>query len=73
MVAQTISITSTADRTPAVATITAAFRDDPVCRWIWPGDEQYDSHFPPFVEAFAGGAFAHASAHAADGFVGVAL
>ena len=73
MVTQTIAITPTTDRRHAIATITEAFRDDPVCRWIWPGDGQYDAWFPTFVEAFAGAAFEYGSAHAADGFAGAAL
>lgn len=73
MVTQAISITSTNDRVQAIAAIAEAFRDDPVCRWVWPGDAQYDAWFAPFVEAFAGVAFERGSAHAADGFAGVAL
>src|SRR5690349_8144753 len=42
------------DRDAVVATVVAAFADDPVERWLWPGDEEYRAHFPAFVAAFAG-------------------
>jgi ribosomal protein S18 acetylase RimI-like enzyme len=67
------AIEPTTNRASAIATIEAAFRDDPVCRWIWPGDAQYEMYFAPFVEAFAGEAFSHGSAYTAEGFAGVAL
>ena len=42
------------DVTPTVATIVAAFADDPVERWLYPEEAEYLEHFPRFVEAFAG-------------------
>lgn len=42
------------DVTPAIATIVAAFADDPVERWLYPEEAEYLEHFPRFVEAFAG-------------------
>jgi ribosomal protein S18 acetylase RimI-like enzyme len=42
------------DVTPAIATIVAAFADDPVERWLYPEKADYLEHFPRFVEAFAG-------------------
>jgi ribosomal protein S18 acetylase RimI-like enzyme len=63
----------TKERKPAIATIAEAFRTDPVVRWVWPGDAQFETHFAPFVEAFAGGAFEAGSAHVAEDFGGVAL
>jgi GNAT superfamily N-acetyltransferase len=74
MVTQTaVGISVTKERAAAIATIAAAFRTDPVCRWVWPDDAQYDRYFSPFVEAFAGGAFENGSAHVAEDFGGVAL
>ena len=73
MVAQTITVAPTTDRTAAINTITDEFRDDPVCRWIWPGDDQFDAYFAPFVEAFAGAAFERGTAYVAERFGGVAL
>ena len=40
------------DVTPAVATIVAAFSDDPVERWMYPGEAEYRDAFPRFVVAF---------------------
>ena len=42
------------DVTPAVATIVAAFADDPVERWLYPEEADYLQSFPRFVVAFAG-------------------
>ena len=42
------------DVTPAIATIVAAFADDPVERWLYPEEAEYLEHFPRFVTAFAG-------------------
>lgn len=42
----------------AVATIVSAFAADPVERWMYPGDDDYATHFPEFVSAFAGEAAA---------------
>ena len=42
------------DVIPAIATIVAAFIDDPVERWLYPGEADYLEHFPRFVVAFAG-------------------
>ena len=35
-------------RDRALATVLAAFRTDPVVRWVWPTDERYDACAPPF-------------------------
>jgi hypothetical protein len=50
-----------------------AFSTDPVTRWIYPDPHQYLTHFPPFVRAFGGKAFAHESAYYVDGYAGAAL
>ena len=74
MVTQTaVGISVTKERMAAITTIAAAFRADPVVRWVWPDDAQYDKYFGRFVEAFAGGAFEAGSAHVAEDFGGVAL
>jgi GNAT superfamily N-acetyltransferase len=41
----------------AIATLVAAFSDDPVERWMYPDAGQYATHFPTFVAAFGGSAF----------------
>ncbi|MDX6221037.1 MAG: hypothetical protein QOD91_91, partial [Frankiales bacterium] len=35
-----------ADRELAIATLTSAFTDDPVMRWMWPEPAAYLAHFP---------------------------
>jgi GNAT superfamily N-acetyltransferase len=49
-----VSAARESDRDAVIATLVAAFADDPVERWLWPGDEEYGAHFPAFVAAFAG-------------------
>ncbi len=47
----------TEERSQAFATLMSAFRDDPVERWLYPGDDAYQRHFSAFLEAFGGPAF----------------
>jgi GNAT superfamily N-acetyltransferase len=53
--------------------VVLAFSTDPAARWTWPEANQYLTHFPSFVRAFGGKAFAHESAYYADGHAGAAL
>jgi GNAT superfamily N-acetyltransferase len=46
------------DHAQVIATIVSAFIEDPVERWLWPERSQYLTHFPAFVAAFGGEAFA---------------
>ncbi|MFL6502581.1 MAG: GNAT family N-acetyltransferase [Nitrososphaera sp.] len=46
---------------------------DPAARWVWPDPQQFLMHFPSFVRAFGGKAFAHRSAYYLDGYIGAAL
>src|SRR3954452_21680123 len=62
-----------ADEARAVATITMAFSSDPVVRWVFPDPNQYLTFWPPFVRAFAGGAFTHGTADSVDECGGVAM
>ena len=62
-----------ADRERAVATLTLAFAADPLTRWTWPEPHQYATYWPRFVEAFAGRAFDHGTAHGLDDGRAVAL
>ena len=57
------------DVTPPVATIVAAFADDPVERWLYPEEAAYLEHFPRFVTAFAG----EAVVSSAEDFAAVAM
>ena len=42
----------------AFATLVVAFVADPVERWLYPDAHQYLTHFPAFLSAFGGKAFA---------------
>ncbi|MDX6522877.1 MAG: hypothetical protein QOI17_390 [Gaiellales bacterium] len=45
------------ERDRAIATLVSAFEDDPVERWLYPGEVEYRQHFPAFIAAFGGDAF----------------
>jgi GNAT superfamily N-acetyltransferase len=55
------------------ATLLSAFRADPVERWLYPEDQEYDECFPLFLDAFGGAAFAHDTVWRSPGFDAVAL
>jgi ribosomal protein S18 acetylase RimI-like enzyme len=59
------------DRARAITTITSAFVDDPVERWLF-GDS-YQAWFPAFVAAFAGDAFAQRTVWRLGDFDAVAM
>jgi GNAT superfamily N-acetyltransferase len=61
------------EREQAVATIVAAFADDPVERWMFPELHEYRRHFPEFVVAFGGVAFDRGTAWQVDDLGAVAL
>jgi hypothetical protein len=73
MNATAVSTLDAADQPQAVATVVSAFAADPVERWLYPADEEYERHFPEFVAAFGGRAFEGRTAWALDGGVAVAL
>jgi GNAT superfamily N-acetyltransferase len=57
----------------AIAVVVLAFSADPVARWIWHHPGVYLAHFPAFVKAFGGRAFAEGTAHTVEGYAGTAL
>jgi ribosomal protein S18 acetylase RimI-like enzyme len=69
----TIKTATASDRAPVIDVVVLAFSADPAARWTWPNPQQYVRHFPSFVEAIGGKAFAHGSAYYADGYTGAAL
>lgn len=73
MTTEQASITPALDEERAIATLTTAFSNDPITRWVYPGAHDYLSYFPRLAHHFAGGAFANDGAHAAMDFGGVAL
>lgn len=68
-----IKTASPNDERRVVSTIVRAFQADPAVRWLYPDAQQYATHFPQFVRAFGGRAFAYESAHVVDDFAGAAL
>ncbi len=68
-----LSTVSAGSSASVVATIVSAFTDDPVERWLWPGEAQYLELFPRFVEAFSGPAFDQQTVWMLGGFSAVAL
>ena len=61
------------ERSQALATLLSAFRADPVERWLYPAEKDYDEHFPKFLAAFGGEAFAHDTVWRMGDFAAVAM
>jgi ribosomal protein S18 acetylase RimI-like enzyme len=68
-----IKAAAASDEASAIAVVVLAFSADPAARWTWPEPQQYLVHFPHFVKALGGNAFAHGSAYCMDGYLGAAL
>jgi GNAT superfamily N-acetyltransferase len=73
MTSPTVKIARASDEAAVIAVVTLAFSTDAPARWTWPEPHQYLRHFPTFIRAFGGQAFAHRSAYYVDGFAGAAL
>jgi GNAT superfamily N-acetyltransferase len=58
MGALSFSAVGESDQAKVLATLVLAFAADPVERWLYPEPRQYLSHFPRFLAAFGGPAFA---------------
>ena len=56
-----------------VAAIVAAFVADPAVRWLYSDADKYRTHFPDFVRAFGGKAFAYDTARQVKGVSSAAL
>ena len=52
------AVVAPAEQGRAIRTLLSAFQDDPVERWLYPEEAQYRRHFPAFIAAFGGAAFA---------------
>lgn len=61
------------DRARTFATLVSAFRADPVERWLYPDEPDYEECFPAFLAAFGGEAFAHDTVWRLGDFDAVAL
>jgi hypothetical protein len=66
-------VAAAGEQSRLVETLASAFAADPAVRWMYPDTQQYRRHFPAFVQAFGGRAFAHGTAYCTDGYSGVAL
>ena len=58
MSALSFSAVGEAEQERVYATLVLAFAADPVERWLYPEPRQYLLHFPRFLAAFGGRAFA---------------
>jgi ribosomal protein S18 acetylase RimI-like enzyme len=70
---QASSISPTTDEDRAIATLTMAFADDAVTRWVLRDPLLYLTYWPPLVKAFGGAAFAGGTADSIDDSSGIAL
>ena len=61
------------DKARALDVLVLAFSADPVERWMYPEPREYLTHFPAFLSAFAGNAFAEESVWSLGEFSAVAL
>jgi ribosomal protein S18 acetylase RimI-like enzyme len=74
MITPIIKTAATAsDEASIIDVLVRANWEDPAARWVWPDSQQFLTHFPSFVRALGGKAFAHGSAHYVDGYTGAAL
>jgi GNAT superfamily N-acetyltransferase len=67
------SIAATTDEDRAIATLTTAFANDAVTRWVLRDAHLYLMYWPRLVRAFAGSAFDGGTADSIDDHHGVAL
>jgi ribosomal protein S18 acetylase RimI-like enzyme len=70
---ESVSALDAGDESAAIATVVSAFAADPVERWLYPREDEYERHFPEFAAAFGGRAFEAGTAWALDGNAAVAL
>lgn len=68
-----IATATNAHQKYVTASLVLAFINDPIMRWMYPDPYQYLAHFPRFVDAFGGKAFAQKTAYCIDGYSGAAL
>src|SRR5262249_60171209 len=73
MSALSLSAVGESDQARVFATLVLAFAADPVERWLYPEPQQYLSHFPRFLAAFGGRAFAQRTVWRLGEFAAVAL
>jgi GNAT superfamily N-acetyltransferase len=62
-----------AARERALQTVVAAFRTDPLLRWVWPSDERYGGCAPAFFGTLLDGRFAGGEVWSADDGAAIAM
>ena len=67
------TVTATTDEDRAIATLTTAFANDAVTRWVLRDAHLYVTYWPKLIRAFAGEAFAGGTADSIDDHGGIAL
>jgi hypothetical protein len=70
---QQIDIPPATDEDRAIATVTMAFTNDPVARWVLRDPDLYLTYWPRVVKAYGAAAFAKGTADSIDDGGGVAL
>src|SRR6516225_9167973 len=73
MSASSFTAVDVSEQARLFATLVLAFAADPVERWLYPEPQQYLSHFPKFLAAFGGSAFAKQTVWRLGEFSAVAL
>jgi ribosomal protein S18 acetylase RimI-like enzyme len=73
MTTRMIKTAKASDEAPVIDVVVLAFSADPAARSLYQDPHQYLMHFPSFVRAFGGNAFAHGSAYYVDGYAGAAM
>src|SRR5215218_1305090 len=68
-----LDVASTPHADRAIATMTMAFSNDPIVRWVFREASTYLTYWPPLVEAFGGRAFSTGTADSIADCGGVAL
>jgi GNAT superfamily N-acetyltransferase len=73
MSALSFSAVGESEQAGVLATLVLAFAADPVERWLYPEPQKYLAHFPRFLAAFGGRAFAEQTVWRLGEFSAVAL
>jgi GNAT superfamily N-acetyltransferase len=73
MTTETIRSARLTEEERVLATMTYAFENDPVVRWVFRGEEAYRTYFPRVVSASAGKSIENGTAFCTDALEAVAL
>lgn len=68
-----VEIATEANADRVVATLTQAFRTDPLVRWVYPDPQQYWTYWPELLRLYAASALPQGTIYVTDGCAGVAL